>query len=693
MNTQVADLSARLLATENLTVVRANADTAYFDVVSRVLTLPIWKDMTPEIEDMMIGHEVGHALYTTDDFIEHVQENPTLKGYINVLEDVRIEKLIKRKYPGMRKRMTEGYRQLNERNFFGASISDIATLNFIDRINIYFKVGLTSGVTFTAEEKQFVIRAEKTETMQQVIDLAKEVYEFSKQQQKQKMESMAGEDSQEEIEYEYEEEDEEIDSNSEVEEFEYDDDAEDMKDERKLSGAGDHNEDKTELESKTDKVFQEKLRELADPTTQYKYYNIPDFDYDPVVDYKTVLRESDVKSYFETRSIPFVENKKQSEIDKFKLDSSSTVNYLVKEFEMKKSAKIYQRTQVAKVGSLDMKKVWSYKLNEDLFKRVAQTPKGKNHGMIFLLDWSGSMDTVIHDTLKQVINLAMFCKKTQIPYRVLAFTTQYVRPHKNLTVYEQPSINLSGNNFSLLELFSSKMTNTEFNTMVNRVLDKRFMYMENFCLGGTPLNESLVWVYKHLGEFIKANNIEKTTLITLSDGQGSALMPQYGAFKAVDYTYDADGTSIRRSIRHYVKDDLNKKNYEITSLASEQTELFNQMIKNRYNVKVLGFYICANRSGVLRHAIYDNIPNYMGSVSNLIDSWRSDFKRNGYSSIKSHGRDELFIIPQNSTKIDEGELNVNSDMKPAALARTLTKFMNNKKTSRVLLNNFVEHVA
>ena len=74
---------------------------------------------------------------------------------------------------------------------------------------------------------------------------------------------------------------------------------------------------------------------------------------------------------------------------------------------------------------LDMRRVWSYKLNDDLFKRVTTLPQGKNHGMVFLLDWSGSMDGVIEDTLKQVINLAMFCNRIQIPYRVLAFTTQY----------------------------------------------------------------------------------------------------------------------------------------------------------------------------------------------------------------------------------------------------------------------------
>ena len=101
MEMRASDLSARLLATENLSVIRARTRTASFDIKSRVLTLPMWKEMTPEIEDMLIGHEVGHALYTGEEYIKPIQENRKLMGYMNIIEDVRIEKLIKRKYPGL----------------------------------------------------------------------------------------------------------------------------------------------------------------------------------------------------------------------------------------------------------------------------------------------------------------------------------------------------------------------------------------------------------------------------------------------------------------------------------------------------------------------------------------------------------------------------------------------------------------
>ena len=70
-----------------------------------------------------------------------------------------------------------------------------------------------------------------------------------------------------------------------------------------------------------------------------------------------------------------------------------------------------------------------------------------------------------------------------------------------------------------------------------------------------------------------------------------------------------------------------------------------------------------------------------------------DFRENAFASVKNTGRDELFIIPQNSTKINEGELEVKADAKAAGIARSFSKYLNTKKTSRVLLNRFVALVA
>jgi len=727
---KATDLSARLLATENLSVIRARTRTASFDIKSRILTLPMWKDMTPEIEDMLVGHEVGHALYTNDDYLAPLKDTPKLHSYMNVLEDVRIEKLIKRKYPGLRKRMNEGYKQLNDRDFFGTKqVQDFDELLLIDKINLYFKAGFQCGVTFTPDEKTFVNRAERTETVDEIIELANDIYAYSKQQAEERKQNVQFEEQDEEDAEEGDDEDEDPDygdfdiENDEDDFEEQDAKDEDLKPAKKNKSSALQNDDRSDegddLESKTERAFQNKLEDLADDSTEYKYWKF-DTDYfrDPVIGYKQILNETkspekwavDNPETTDWRTRNMSEEQRNafyssedSDFVQFKTESIRTVNYLVKEFEMKKSAQLHKRAMVSKIGSLDMKKVYAYKLQDDLFKRITSLPQGKNHGMVLLVDWSGSMTDVLKDTMKQVINLAMFCNRVQIPYRVFAFTTDY---KNNTTVADaekqyawrsakRGSTDLidCADRFNLLEFFNNKMTTSEFNSMARRVLDPRFFWNDGYNTGGTPLNEALVYCYATLGKFIKNNNIEKTTFITLTDGEGGTLGTYAGGRFDETRTEIVNNAYKRIKIKHFIKDEVTQKTYEIGRLSGNQTEMILRMIKDRYNISMVGFHICANRGRDLRSVAQSNLPDYNGDIYALIETWKKEFRTNGFASVKNTGRDELFLIPQSSTKIQEGEMDVKADANAKAIAKNFGKFLNVKRTSRVLLNRFVGLVA
>ncbi len=708
------DLGARLLATENLSVVRARTRTASFDIKSRVLTLPLWKDMTPEIEDMLVGHEVGHALYTGEEYIKPIQENPKMKSYLNVLEDVRIEKLIKRKYPGLRKRMNEGYKQLNDRDFFGVKqVGSLDQLLLIDKINLYYKAGFQCGVTFTPEEKQFVNRADRTETIEDVVQLAEEVYKFSKEQLEERKKRMQAQEPDDEEDSDIIDEDDSEFDDDFFDDFEEEDaDVEIEKKPKAMKTRAVNNEKEEqevsdeELESKTERAFARQLEDLADDQTAYSYWKL-DQDYysETVIGYRKILSETKATWLGETPTPDEVQRQKKmdAEFEKFKSESQRTVNYLVKEFEMKKSAALYKRAQVSKTGSLDMRRIWGYKLNDDLFKRVTVLPQGKNHGMIFLLDWSGSMDGVIEDTLKQVINLAMFCNRIQIPYRVLAFSSQYLDRnyegwdklrefHKGKHKLENTLTNAT-NTMHLLEFFSSKMTTSEFNAMAKRVVDRRFQWNDGYSMGGTPLNEALGWIYANLDDYIKQNNIEKLSLITLTDGEGSNLYA-IGSGSLSDRTVDTrNGQYKYIKQKHFIREEKTQKTYTLTQYAGQQTETILRMIKDRYNVSLVGFYITRNHRRDLQQTLNSHYPGFNGDVYTTIEGWRKEFKDNGFASLKNTGRDEMFLVPQSATKIEEGDLNVNGDAKAAAIAKNFGKYLNIKKTSRVLLNRFVSIVA
>lgn len=741
MENKASDLSARLLATENLSVIRARTQTASFDIKSRVLTLPMWKDMTPEIEDMLIGHEVGHALYTLDQYIEPIKDNPKIQSYLNVLEDVRIEKLIKRKYPGLRKKMNEGYMQLNDRDFFGVKqVPSFDDLLLIDKINLYFKAGFQCGVTFTPDEKTFVNRAERTETVEEVIELAKEVWDYSKQKAEERQERMKAENPQDTE----KEEEQELDDDEDpiVDDFDFDEDGEWDKQETEKeeepakqqqqpslqSDEQKKEEEEPDLESKTERAFASKLEDLADESTEYVYWTFDDqYFEDPVIGYKTVINETkapehwtdeDIKNFcWVTRNMSDSERRayydsRLGDFDNFKTESSRTVNYLVKEFEMKKSAQMYKRAQVSKIGSLDMRKIYAYKLQDDLFKRVTTIPQGKNHGMVMLVDWSGSMNDVLVDTLKQVINLAMFCNRTQIPYRVFAFTSGYKEHlrytmsakefqdyHENRRAFAAKKHSVEGNlianteGFHLLELFSSKMTTSEFNSMSKRVLDSRFQWNQGYGTGGTPLNEALVWCYQQIGPYIKNSGIEKMTFITLTDGEGGCLRNYGGNYLNESRSFYENGVYKKVKIKNLIRDDVTQKTYELDRQSALQTETILRMIKDRYNISVVGFHICENRRGNLTSVLHCNLPKFKGDAYSVIEHWRKEFKQNGFASVKNTGRDELFLIPQESTKIQEGEMDVKADANAKMIARNFGKYMNVKKTSRILLNRFIGLVA
>ena len=174
---------ARLLATENLIVEHRKVSTASFDVDRRVLTLPNWDKASSVVYDMLVGHEVGHALFTPNE--DWTAEHDCPRDFVNVIEDARIEKLMKRKYPGLRKSFAGGYKELNDKDFFGIEGEDFNTFSLIDRINLHFKVGASAMIPFETDERQFLPRIDECETFEEALQIAVDIFEYSKKEKQQ----------------------------------------------------------------------------------------------------------------------------------------------------------------------------------------------------------------------------------------------------------------------------------------------------------------------------------------------------------------------------------------------------------------------------------------------------------------------------------------------------------------------------
>ena len=424
---------ARLLATENLIVEhRADISTASFDVQRRVLQLPKWDLASNTVYDMLVGHEVGHALFTPN---EDPEEFGAPMEFVNVIEDARIEKLIKRKYAGLPKIFNTAYRELSDDDFFGIADEELADLPLIDRINLHCKIGAYAMIPFTEDEVLFVKRTLEAETFEEVLEIAKDVYgEHQRQkeeQAQQQTQSQPSPDNQGNQEMNSSSEDGEEGEGEEGEDqvkvkqpMSSGDDGEFGEDGKPGNSGGQYNDD----EVRTQQSFDEQASKLSRQDYHGRpnqYVELPKkLDTDKIIvdwveihdwiDERRSLyikeRGEELQRYTDYDYGSGYENA-ESEYKKFRKQSQKEVNYLVKEFECRKSADAYARAATSRTGVLDTARLHTYKYNEDLFKKVTVLPDGKNHGLIFVLDWSGSMSHCLHSTVKQLLNLTSFCKK------------------------------------------------------------------------------------------------------------------------------------------------------------------------------------------------------------------------------------------------------------------------------------------
>ena len=186
-NTTVQNKSqlAKLLATENIEVQENAVQTASFDVKDRILTIPIFKEehKSKHVYDMLVGHEVSHALHTpSDSWMNMKDRSKEFRSFVNVIEDARIDKLIQKKYPGLTKDYLLGFKKMYKDNFFGTKGKDLQKdYTLIDKINMYFKSSKTLDFDFNNKEKHFVKLVDDCKTFADVQKLAEDILGYCKE--------------------------------------------------------------------------------------------------------------------------------------------------------------------------------------------------------------------------------------------------------------------------------------------------------------------------------------------------------------------------------------------------------------------------------------------------------------------------------------------------------------------------------
>ena len=521
------DNLARLMAGENLTVVHRKTPTAYFDLKNRLLCCPIFKDdISPELYDLFMGHEVGHALWTPYEGVHSaVTKNKTLKGYLNVVEDVRIEKNIRNKYQGLRRSFFTAYNELMEMDFFGVKDRNLQELSLIDKINLVTKCGSRIAITFTKEEQFFLDWANKCESWDEVEECATAIYEWSKdnetrtEQDEQLVPQMfdigddeEDEDGEEDFDQDGESWNEESDDSDEDQEEDNlpeapstgegdqeteDDDSDEVDEEeeseegedRKQTGGSGINEGSTPDQYDDEDGARESITAhnahnneeqfISDTNMVRTEIDLKSKDFDQYCKdvhygYKLVLE--DWREYYtnpDSMAVKYysekIANNQAMAAHSFKQIESKNkaiINHMAKEFEMRQTAMSSKYAFTGKTGKLDMNRLAKYQIVDDVFKRVTYLPDGKNHGVNIMIDWSGSIHNEVRDLLEQAVILTQFCRKVSIPHRVYLFSDN-IKKNSAVDAEENYWRNREGH---LVEIFSNEMSVKEYKEMMGYVM-------------------------------------------------------------------------------------------------------------------------------------------------------------------------------------------------------------------------------
>ena len=699
---------AKLLATENIEVQENKVQTASFDVVNRILTIPIFKEeqKSKHVYDMLVGHEVSHALHTpSESWKDMANRTKEFKSFVNVIEDARIDKLIQKKYPGLTDDYIKGFDKMYKDNFFGTKGKNIQTdYSLIDKINLYYKSSKNLDFKFTNKEKILVDAVDKCKTFDDVLKLSEEILGYCKDELKKKTElqkvyvsSMGDKQSDSDMDSNdlNKTSDEKLDEWLEKKsESDKSDDEANKKDSKQTGGGGAGTTDNTpsELRPLTAEMYETSVKGITDDTAHDRCYaELPKVNLKKlIIPYSKFIRDVMIydNAYNNTEYDKQQINKAKVRTQKFMKESSNVVNFLVKEFEMKKNAKLYARASQDKTGIIDPLKLHTYKYAEDIFKKITTIPNQKNHGMILLLDWSGSMQKHILPTVEQLLNLSLFCKKINIPFSVYAFMNN-CRESKNDYSESGFTVNsktiLPDSSTKLVQLFSHKQSKVDYMRCAT-ILHRAAMYFGDYYtsrrydpmnedqtvpsisgdyyLSSTPLNESLIGMDHIIKKFKKDYNVEKLSLVTLTDGASNS-MGRHGngeLFLKLNGKYQMAGS-------YYME----RKDF---------TSVMLRYLKKKYDLQTIGFYLVSK---------YRELQYQLRLPYNKEMLAKKMFTKDKFIADYNTAYDVYFYV-NSGTRVANQVFESDSTDK-----RTLKKMfmsgMKNRINSRVLLQNFIKRIA
>ena len=373
---------------------------------------------------------------------------------------------------------------------------------------------------------------------------------------------------------------------------------------------------------------------------------------------------------------------------------------------MRKSADQYARASTAKTGILDTQKLHTYKWNEDVFKKINVVPDGKNHGLIFILDWSGSMGGILEDTAKQLLNLAWFCKKVQIPFDVYAFTNEYwysksfdynnyTRTKSPKHHKEVPGYVSMYDNFRLLNLVSSNGRNGKdleaqlknfWRLVKGEAAYSGYSLPGGYGLSGTPLNESVIALTAIIPDFQKRTKVQKTNVVILTDGESQSInylvensyRPNKCGQNHIDETCVLRD---RKTGRMYPRFESG-----YYGCSDKITKVFLQNVRDRFpDVNLIGIRLVNGRG-------LNNTYNY-DVCKTPYDELQKQWKKTKSAELVDFlGYQSLYLMATDSLSANS-EFDVEEDANTKEIGKAFTKSLAKKGVNKKMLTSFATLIS
>jgi len=707
----------KLLAKENISIRHGNFSTAWFDIKNRTLGLPLWKDMGKDVYDLLIGHEVGHALETPfegwHDSPEKLEGCP--RSYINVIEDARIERKIQLRYPGLVNSFNKGYKKLLDNEFFGpVDDIDYDQVKLIDKINLKTKLGSLIDVPFNSDEMVYLERAKSTQTFDEVIQLVKDILAYTQENTPELIQKPEPDNTEDQDQDQITEDDnQEMDPTSSghddyLEQETEEETNQESNTDRKTEESEKEEEQQSQVaspepthgpldESITDQIYRSKEKTLLDTDGNGKQTLVigqmtKENIEMSLVDFKSLTKERAInalkleKEAEEYGSQYFNWQEELNDYPSYMKQLKKNVQPAVREFEMKKAATQWQRATEAKTGNINVNKLWSYKTNDDIFLKATKLPKAKSHGMVMLVDYSGSMSDSMKYVMDQILHTVVFCKTVNIPFEVYAFTTGGWRTGYLDRNYNDGDMDMDDLRMPLL--VSSDMSKADY------IEATKYLYLRvrarswhshpigaSEGWGSTPLNQALVVSHDIIKKFKSKHGIEKLNFLTFTDGDANRL--SIHGTDTWDYSSD-----VRMLVQGKVINTTRNS-------SRKMTEALLNNIKKMYQTNNIGFFM-ADSSREWKYRLND-IAWYHTDKSDveLRKECNREYSKNKCVEFKKIKGYDTYYMVKGGKNLDtnEDDFEVEENMSDAQIRNAFKKYSKTKKTNKVLLTKFGGAVA